>query len=135
MKKWQFWLARTVLAIAIFLQTGRIMPADDPPTKSITPIQITQQTQILRGEGDAVVSFSVEDMAFVEVYNHSINQPDIVQLLTAPLELDLKLFYIFLGIIQYFLLCHIHQETTAQLIKKPQAFYMLQTANHFTGDP
>ena len=90
MKSWQYWLSRTILTLVIFLHTGRILPTNDPPTKSIIPIQITQQTQILRGEGDAVVSFSVEDMALVEVYNQSVTQPNLSELLTQPCHMDLK---------------------------------------------
>ncbi len=82
-----------LLSAVILTQTGRVVrPVSGdapPPTKSITPIKTTQRSPIHRGEGDAVISFSPDQLSFVEVYNTGNHQPDLEQLLTQPEALSL----------------------------------------------
>ena len=81
------------ISILIFTQTGRVVrPADiqnTEPTKSITPIKTTQRSSIHRGEGNAVLSFSPEDLELVEIFNASDYQPALEQLLLCPEDLTL----------------------------------------------
>lgn len=86
--------SREMLSFLIYTQTGRVVrpaaPLADPdPTNSTFPTEITQPTEPTETVPEAVLSFSQSDLEFVEVNYNCSYDPDLGELLTAPLELNL----------------------------------------------
>lgn len=81
-----------MLSFLIYTQTGRIIRTGsikEESSNSTSPTEITQQTLPTQAQGHAVLSFSEEDLAFVEVSYYCDYDPDLTSLLETPLDWDL----------------------------------------------
>lgn len=86
--------SQELLSFFVYTQTGRVLrpgiPRSDPePTNSTSPTETTQPSAPPETEPEAVISFSQDDLEFVQVHYSCDYDPDLGGLLAKPLALSL----------------------------------------------